>query len=88
MIYQNPTNCIYCSTPFGTTVIWHNKQRTLYRVRDHFTPKSAGGKRGDNLVWCCQICNLIKSDKVFNNGTEAQNYILDKLLRSNWKILE
>ena len=89
---NNPLSCVYCSSPFGIIVRWKGKQRSLYRVKDHFYPAKAGGRRadnaGDNLVWCCQICNHIKHALVFDTGVDARNYILDKLLDSDWCILE
>lgn len=89
MLNTNCNHCFYCSCAFGTTVKWHNKMHVLRRVRDHFYPESQGGKlTSDNKVWSCQICNIVKSDHVFDTGTEAQNYVLDQLLDSDWIILE
>ena len=82
------THCIYCNTAFGATILYHKKVRFLHRVKEHFYPHNAGGGSGDNLVWSCQICNMIKRDLVFETIFDAQNYILDRLLNSDWKILE
>lgn len=30
--------------------------------RDHFIPKSKGGKQENNIVLCCKPCNVLKSD--------------------------
>jgi 5-methylcytosine-specific restriction endonuclease McrA len=80
--------CVYCSTPFGTKVYYNKKVRVLYKIKEHFVPASKGGKSTkDNIVNSCQICNYIKRDLVFDSGTDAQNYILDKLLSSDWKRL-
>ena len=89
---KNPLSCVYCGSPFGITVRWRGKQRVLYRVKDHFYPAKAGGRKadnaGNNLVWSCQVCNQIKYDLIFDNGIDARNYILDELLKSDWLILE
>jgi len=84
----NPLCCVYCSGIFGTAVRYKGKVRILSRQKEHFYPRSAGGNRGKNLVWACQICNYIKADKVFESGEDARNYILDKLLESDWMIME
>lgn len=42
--------CFYCGATDGIT-------------KDHQIPKSRGGGRGKNLVWCCVNCNSAKGDR-------------------------
>jgi len=85
---KNQQYCIYCTAPFGAKVIYKNKLRILYKIKEHFYPRKAGGEGGDNLVYACQICNLIKRGLVFDSGVDAKNYILDQLLGSDWCIVD
>ena len=43
---------------------------------DHFFPKSKGGKRGKNLIFCCSNCNTIKADRT---PEELIKWLEDKL---------
>lgn len=48
------TVCAYCNTRLTRRSV----------TRDHVVPRSKGGSNGpDNLVPCCQPCNLQKSNK-------------------------
>lgn len=46
---------------------------------DHIIPYAHGGTDDDNnLVACCQICNLIASDKVFDTLEQKRDFIRDQ----------
>ncbi len=81
-------NCIYCSTPFGTKVLYKGTLHILVPIKEHFQPKRDRGKNRCQTVKACQICNMIKFNHVFETGTDAQNFILDQLLSSDWRAFE
>lgn len=80
--------CTYCSAVFGTMVLYKGKLHILFCQKKHFTPISKNGLDEDiNITPACQICNMVKFTKDFATGTEAQLFILDKLLKSDWRIV-
>lgn len=80
--------CIYCTVPFGSIVRYKGKRIITYRNRDHFIPKSHGGKgTKDNMVESCNICNHIKRDKDFETGTDARVMILERLKKNNFIVI-
>ncbi len=70
--------CFYCDLEFGS-VVWDNrkkKARTLKINWDHFTPFAYGfNNKATNFVASCDICNKLKSAKVFNTIEEARKYM-------------
>jgi len=63
-------NCYYCGE-FATCI-------------DHIVPVSYGGKNDfDNLVLSCSLCNLIASDRVFEDVEYKRDYILQKRSRKH-----
>jgi hypothetical protein len=64
--------CVYCGG-FATQI-------------DHIKPYSWDADDSEeNLVPCCQDCNLIASDKIFKTFIDKKNYIQDKLKLPKWK---
>ena len=61
-------------------------------MKEHFLPHKirdiVSGNEPFQIVWSCQICNMIKGAHVFESGNDARNYILDRLLKTDWKIIE
>lgn len=55
------THCAYCELPF--TQSQHSLENGRRRTRDHFIPKSKGGKHSDdNIFIICQYCNTLKGN--------------------------
>lgn len=51
---------------------------------DHVHPHAKGGaRRMDNLVTCCQPCNLIKGKRLFKTFEDAKSFVLKK--RKEWE---
>jgi 5-methylcytosine-specific restriction endonuclease McrA len=51
---------------------------------DHVHPHARGGsRRMDNLVTCCQPCNLIKGKRPFKTFEDAKQFVLKK--RHDWE---
>lgn len=88
--------CLYCGNKFGSIVVFHGKTRILALNKDHFIPihRRRGTKIPDNislarqrLISSCQICNAIKGSNHFDSFIDAKHFILDNLLKSDWKLL-
>lgn len=62
---RNATSCVYCDCQLDET----------NRTKDHFIPRSRGGKGGDNSVAACSICNTIKGDQIFVSIEAAREFI-------------
>ena len=75
--------CFYCGLEFGE-VVWDNrkkKARTLKINWDHFTPYAYGfNNKSSNFVASCNICNRLKSSKVFDTIDEAKEYMKKRWL--------
>ena len=52
-------HCAYCGIEFNSEIL---------PTIDHLIPKVLGGKNNiENLILCCQPCNVKKDDKVIKN---------------------
>jgi 5-methylcytosine-specific restriction endonuclease McrA len=75
--------CQYC----GYNIPTATEFRPLHI--DHIRPwSSAGGNKLHNLVVSCSLCNLIASDKWFENFEEKKNYINDMLFLRTRRIIK
>lgn len=73
--------CFYCGLEFFEYVKNErtNKIIKLLVVWDHFIPYSWNEDNKDiNFVASCQICNGIKSNKMFDTDDAARKYIIEK----------
>lgn len=53
---------------------------------DHVHPHQHGGARKmENLVTCCQPCNVIKGKRLFKSFEDAKSFVLKK--RKEWEHL-
>jgi len=66
--------CFYCFNAFGT--MFHRGQNFGYLMVniDHAVPHSYM-PNGDALVAACHICNLLKSNKMFDTVEDARVYV-------------
>jgi hypothetical protein len=77
--------CFYCGTVFGTYYIVNShtgvKQTSIQY--DHIVPFVTGCNNDHNIVAACNLCNMYKGAKVFNDLSEIILYcrkrILDKI---------
>lgn len=82
IIREQNFRCIYCDKYFGS--IYEKKGKDgVHKTRihfDHFIPfiHSANNKKY-NIVASCNICNGLKSDKMFNNIDEVRIYVLQRI---------
>jgi hypothetical protein len=79
--------CIYCEIPFGTAFIHPrlDKLRFTCVCLDHFIPYSyLKDNKLDNFLCACQICNGIKTNKMFDSVEDARAYIKYRRLRKGY----
>ena len=74
--------CAYCLKVFGSRVFKPGKIVTLHAVAEHFVPKSAGG---EVLYASCQICNLLKSNYLFDSIEECREWLAKAWKRSRYQ---
>lgn len=77
--------CFYCLIYFGCLVEWRGRSVKAKTHWDHFVPYSYIQSNPDeNFLASCQICNQIKSSKVFSTVEEVRSYVaIQKDLRKN-----
>lgn len=81
ILKRQNNRCFYCGKEFGD-VIYNSKRGKVYYLRpcfDHIDPYVHNyNNYKDNFVAVCQICNGIKSDKVFDSVEEVRNYVKER----------
>jgi hypothetical protein len=69
--------CLYCELTIGSRVKRNGKTVALTAQWDHFVPYSYLAQNPEaNWVLACQVCNGIKSDRIFKTVEEARLVIL------------
>jgi 5-methylcytosine-specific restriction endonuclease McrA len=64
----------------------HQFTNWLVLTVDHVHPHAHGGTRKmENLVTCCQPCNVIKGKRIFKSFEDAKAFVLKK--RKEWEQL-
>ncbi len=72
--------CVYCDKDLLGDV-----DTFLSMVKDHFIPKSIGGKDGKiNRVASCKTCDWLKGHRLFASLKEARQYIATQ--RRSWEL--
>jgi 5-methylcytosine-specific restriction endonuclease McrA len=67
--------CLYCEKQFGDLYMKNGKVRQLKIQWDHLIPYSYSKENKFNFVAACNICNQIKSNKIFNTVEEVFHYV-------------
>ena len=71
--------CFYCTMQFGSHVVYRKRLRTLLIHWDHLVPFAyLQTNPAENFVAACQICNYVKSAKLFQTVEEARRYVAVK----------
>lgn len=71
--------CFYCGMTFYSYVRRHGKLLLLTVHYDHRVPYAYSlDSHPYNFVAACHVCNLIKSDKIFQTIDEARMYLAEK----------
>ncbi|GGM07028.1 hypothetical protein GCM10010099_23800 [Streptomyces cinereus] len=69
--------CLYCQLPIGARVRRNGRTVALTAHWDHFVPFAYLAQNPDaNWVLSCQVCNGIKSDRMFQTVGEARAVVL------------
>ena len=83
MIEVQGNKCFYCGRKFGSAYIKKNSPAHTVRFTtvtfDHVQPFVNGGRDTHNRVAACNLCNAVKSDKVFDNLFQIGIYTSKKL---------
>jgi hypothetical protein len=75
--------CYYCSNEIGSMVWYRNKPILLRAHTEHVIPFSyCQHNNSKNLVISCHICNLLKSDKIFNSLADLLEHIQNTWLKN------
>ena len=78
MMKQN-YRCYWCGREFFTYVYKDGKPLKLIMHVDHVNPAAYRlDDNVDNLVGSCQLCNLFKSSKMFDDKEDCKNFITDR----------
>lgn len=68
--------CFYCFYLFSSSIHYKKRLVMLRVCWDHVVPFAyLQSNPNENFVAACQICNGIKSSKVFQTVAEARNYV-------------
>jgi 5-methylcytosine-specific restriction endonuclease McrA len=74
--------CAYCFRRFGGRVFSKRKIVTLRATMEHFIPKSMGG---EIFFAACQMCNLLKSNYLFDDLAACRKYLAEMWERSGYR---
>lgn len=84
ILFLQQDACLYCLRAFGEYVWWHGRLVRLVVNWDHFAPFAYNqNNAAKNFVAACQICNAIKSSRIFGSVEDARAYIVEKLDKDN-----
>ena len=72
-IQQN--KCLYCNKEFGTPYFRNGKLSFLKLHFDHLVPYAYSRNNKMNFVAACNVCNGLKSSKVFETVEEVFYYV-------------
>lgn len=69
-------NCFYCGNKFGSLYTRGSYIGTLTVHWDHVVPFSfSRNNNQENIVASCNVCNLYKSNRMFDNVEELRKYL-------------
>jgi len=79
LIVRQQNKCFWCGRIFG---IWYSKGRLFSQLKIHFDHMIAynylQSNPDENWVASCNICNFIKSDKIFESIEDGKLYLQSK----------
>lgn len=68
--------CLYCGVEYGTPYYYKKKERYTHINYDHLVPFSyTQSNPKNNWVGACNICNGIKSNKMFDTIEDVLHYV-------------
>ena len=76
ILLRQDDRCLYCERLFGSWARRNGKPLQLSVCWDHFAPYSYSRDNQDlNFVAACQVCNGIKSNRIFETIEQARVYL-------------
>lgn len=76
ILSEQDNRCLYCGLHFGTKMFRGAKILELAVRWDHYIPFSVtANNSAQNFVAACQVCNGIKSSRIFESLEEARKHI-------------
>ena len=80
--------CLYCGNEFGYLYFRDNKIIKSTIHIDHLSPFSFSLDNGmGNLRASCNLCNLFKTDKIFDSIGEVKEYVIKKREQKGIEVL-
>jgi HNH endonuclease len=77
--------CLYCGMKIGAVVTRGHREIVLTEHWDHFIPYSySQANPNQNWVLSCQVCNLIKHDKIFQTLGGAQKFLREERIKKGY----
>lgn len=76
ILEKQDNKCLYCNNKFGTAYFRDGKLKLTKLHWEHLVPFSYTQRSSDkDFIASCNVCNLIKSDKVFETVEEVFHYV-------------
>lgn len=80
--------CPYCNKEFGYLYYKRGKIIKTSIVRDHMSPHCFSADNNiKNIIACCDLCNKIKSDLIFENLDSLRSFLEKKRKKKGIEIL-
>jgi len=88
-LMEQDYKCFYCENTFGTFVTRNGRPKKIKIEWDHMIPYSLTQNNNEtNFVAACDICNRLKSSKVFQTVDEAKIYLKNKWETKNYEQIQ
>ena len=85
ILAQQEDRCLYCERSFGLIVVRGRTCRRLRVTWDHLVPfVYSQDNSANNFAASCQICNSIKSSKLFPSIDAARVYVQMRWTEKGW----
>lgn len=84
LLLAQGNKCKYCKITFGELYFRDGKPKISRIHYDHLVPYSYQNHCPDNnWVAACNVCNLIKGNKIFNTIEEVKDYVIYNRRKKN-----
>ena len=88
MIEDQGNRCFYCLREFGSAYLRNGVVKSLKVHFDHINPYvMTYNNQKENYVASCNVCNLLKSSKVFSTIEEIREYVYGKQKTKGYSFL-
>ena len=85
ILKEQEQRCLYCQRLFGSK-LWRGRKEIALRVTwDHVSPFVYSlDNRDQNFAAACQVCNSLKSCKIFQTLEDARVYLTNKAAQKGY----